>query len=178
MNLPVPVSTDPAGVERGIAFLRRRTKEMGLRGSLVRDAVARVALERDRHFTAEDLSKELRARGFQYAHTSTVYRTLPLLVRVGILRVTRATVGDHTRYERVFERERLDYIVCSICRMTLEVSCVSVDSFQSEMAAKYGFKAASRVLEIHGVCAECQSKEQQGHSNESTSEPHGNGIEL
>lgn len=149
---------DVAGLERAMTFLRERVKASGLKGSLVRDAVARAALERSGHFTAEDLVRHLRAGGCQYAHTSTVYRTLPLLVRLGLLRTTLVTLGEHTHYERAFERETHDHLVCMQCHMIVEFASSEVNAAQRDVAASHGFSVVGRVLEVYGVCAKCRSK--------------------
>lgn len=149
---------DIAGVERGMLFLRERVRAAGLRGSLVRDAVARVALEQPGHFTADDLVRQLRARGCQYAHTSTVYRTLPLLVRLGVLQTALVTLGEHTRYERAFEREPHDHLVCTHCHAIVEFASAGVDLLQSDLAKQYGFSVVGRVLEVYGVCPRCRAK--------------------
>lgn len=139
-------------------FLRERVRAAGLRGSLVRDAVARVALEQPGHFTADDLVRQLRARGCQYAHTSTVYRTLPLLVRLGVLQTALVTLGEHTRYERAFEREPHDHLVCTYCHAIVEFASAGVDLVQSDVAKQHGFSVIGRVLEVYGVCPSCRAK--------------------
>jgi Fur family ferric uptake transcriptional regulator len=149
---------DFSGLERAMAFLRERVKASGLKGSLVRDAVARAALERPGHFTAEDLVRDLRARGCQYAHTSTVYRTLPLLVRLGLLRTTLVTLGEHTHYERSFERENHDHLVCMQCHMIVEFASSEVNLAQRDAAASHGFSVVGRVLEVYGICSTCRTK--------------------
>lgn len=149
---------DTAGIERAMDFLRERVRAAGLKGSLVRDAVARAAMERAGHFTAEDLIRDLRTRGCHYAHTSTVYRTLPLLVRLGLLRTTLVTMGEHTHYERAFERECHDHLVCTECHAIVEFVSSEVNVAQAHIAASHGFVITGRVLEVYGVCQECVRK--------------------
>lgn len=159
MNLGLESATlDIAGLERAMVFMRERVKASGLKGSLVRDAVARAALEQRGHFTAEDLVRDLRARGCQYAHTSTVYRTLPLLVRLGLLRTTLVTLGEHTHYERAFERETHDHLVCMQCHAIVEFASAEVNAVQRDVAASHGFSVVGRVLEVFGLCATCRMK--------------------
>lgn len=157
MALGLESTLDEAGLERAMAFFRERVKACGLKGSLVRDAVARAAFERSGHFTAEDLVRELRARGCPYAHTSTVYRTLPLLVRLGLLRTTLVTLGEHTHYERAFEREKHDHLVCMQCYGIVEFASADVNSAQQAVASKHGFAVVGRVLEIFGMCSNCRA---------------------
>lgn len=151
-----PNALDLAGIERAMGWLRERVKSAGLKGSLVRDAVARAALEQPGHFTADDLIRDLREKGCQYAHTSTIYRTLPLLVRLRLLRTTLVTLGEHTRYERAFEREPHEHLVCMHCQAVVEFSSSSVDAAQRDVASKHGFAVVGRVFEVYGVCSDCR----------------------
>jgi len=52
MALGLESAVDEAEVERTMAFFHERVKASGLKGSLVRNRVARAALERSGHFTA------------------------------------------------------------------------------------------------------------------------------
>ena len=79
---------DSIGVDRALDQLRNVVRAKGLKSSAVRDAVARVALAYDGHFTVEDLVKTLRETGVTDVHPATVYRVLPLLVEAGLIQET------------------------------------------------------------------------------------------
>ena len=48
---------DDAGLQRALDHLREAVRARGLKSSSVRDTVARAALQRDGHFSADDLVK-------------------------------------------------------------------------------------------------------------------------
>lgn len=147
---------DEAGIERALGVLRGAVKARGLKGSTVREAVARVALRRKGHFTVDELVQELRHSNVENAHMTTVYRTLPLLVDVGLLRLTLLSKGDEARYERCFERDHHDHLLCTECGQVTEFYFETLETLQREIAEQLGFVLTSHVHELHGICKSCR----------------------
>src|SRR5262245_19949950 len=112
---PRPRGLDEAGVSRALERLRDTVKRRGLKASSVREAIARAALRREGHFTVEDLAGDLREGRAADAHTATVYRVLPLLVEAGLLQIALVSTAEGARYERAFEREHHDHLICTSC---------------------------------------------------------------
>lgn len=151
---------DRDGMERAISRLRDAVKERGLKASSVREAVARAALTRRGHFTVEDLVHDLRGGKTEKkdAHMTTVYRTLPLLVEVGLLQLTLLSKGDEARYERAFEREHHDHLICTECGTVIEFHFEALEVLQRDIAEQYGFLLTDHVHELRGLCKSCRSK--------------------
>lgn len=151
---------DKDGIERAIKRLREAVKERGLKASAVREAVARAALNRKGHFTVDDLIHDLRdgKTDKRDAHMTTVYRTLPLLVEVGLLQLTLLSKGDEARYERAFEREHHDHLICNECGMVIEFHFEALEVLQRDIAEQYGFLLTDHVHELHGICKTCRAK--------------------
>ncbi len=147
---------DEAGIERALGVLRSAVKARGLKGSTVREAVARVALRRKGHFTVDELVQDLRHSNVDNAHMTTVYRTLPLLVDVGLLRLTLLSKGDEARYERNFEREHHDHILCTECGQVTEFYFETLETLQRDIAEQLGFVLTAHIHELHGVCKSCR----------------------
>jgi Fur family transcriptional regulator, ferric uptake regulator len=147
---------DDAGIERALVLLRGAVKARGLKGSSVREAVARVALRRKGHFTVDELVQDLRHSNVENAHMTTVYRTLPLLVDVGLLRLTLLSKGDEARYERSFEREHHDHILCTECGQVTEFYFEALETLQRELAEQMGFSLTGHIHELHGICKQCR----------------------
>jgi Fur family transcriptional regulator, ferric uptake regulator len=155
-----PKALDKEGIERAMSRLREAVKERGLKASSVREAVARAALTRRGHFTVDDLIHDLRdgKTDRRDAHMTTVYRTLPLLVDVGLLQLTLLSKGDEARYERAFEREHHDHLICNECGMVVEFHFEALEVLQRDIAEQYGFHLTDHVHELHGLCKSCRSK--------------------
>lgn len=155
---PDPKKLDPAGLDRAMAALRDAVRERGLKVSTVRDAIARAALRRTGHFTVDDLVRDLRSEDSKDAHMTTVYRVLPLLVEVGLLQQSLLTTGDEAHYERAFEREHHDHLICTGCGMVVEFHFEALEALQRDIAARYEFELTDHVHELRGLCRQCKSE--------------------
>lgn len=145
-----------AAVQRALDQLKGIVRSRGLKSSAVREVVARAALEREGHFTVEELVKTLRDGGVTDAHPSTVYRILPLLVDAGLIQVTLISTGDELHYERAFEREHHDHLICTRCGKVVEFHFEAVELLQQDVARKFGFELTGHVHELLGVCKGCR----------------------
>lgn len=151
---------DKDGMERALSRLRDAVRERGLKASSVRESVARAALSRRGHFTVEDLVHDLRGGKTEKkdAHMTTVYRTLPLLVDAGLLQLTLLSKGDEARYERAFEREHHDHLICTECGTVVEFHFEALEVLQRDIADQYGFLLTDHVHELRGLCKSCKGK--------------------
>jgi Fur family ferric uptake transcriptional regulator len=139
-----------------MARLRAELRERGLRASTVRDAIARAALRYDGHFEANDLLRELRAAGVRDAHLATIYRTLPLLVEVGLLQPTLLSTGDRQFYEVAFETPHHDHLICTGCGVIVEFTFEAFEVLQRDLAARHDFELTGHVHELFGLCGSCR----------------------
>jgi Fur family transcriptional regulator, ferric uptake regulator len=148
---------DDAGLERALEHLTEAVRSHGLKTSSVRNAVARAALRHEGHFSVEDLVKDLRDGGLNDAHPATVYRVLPLLVEAGLLQVTLMSARDGARYERAFEREHHDHLICTSCGKVVEFQFEAIELLQLDVAKRFGFQLTSHFHELLGTCKDCRS---------------------
>jgi Fur family transcriptional regulator, ferric uptake regulator len=147
---------DESGLERALEQLRSVVHSKGLKSSEVRDAVARAALRYEGHFTAEELLAALRAQGAVDTHAATVYRVLPLLVEAGLIHEALLSAGQGHRYERAFEREHHDHIICTSCKKVVEFEFEAFEVLQRDVAERLGFRLTGHIHELFGVCKSCQ----------------------
>lgn len=147
---------DDADVDRALARLHALVRERGLKSSSVRDAIARAAVSQRGHFTPEDLVRVLREGPVPEAHAATVYRVLPLLLEAGLIQQSLVAGSDRCRYERSFEREHHDHLVCTQCHRVVEFHFEAIEMLQRDLAAKFGFELTGHVHELLGTCRECR----------------------
>ena len=141
----------PGGaVERGVQRFHEYAKGRGLRASASRDAVVRAALGLKRHFDAEAL-----ARTVPEHNIATVYRALPLLIEAGLIRAV-PTAGDTQIFERIFERDDHDHLVCTACGHVVEFRSEAIERLQRNLAQRHAFSVTNRMNQIFGVCSKCQ----------------------
>lgn len=143
-----------AAVMMGV--FRASLREHGLPVTQQRESVARVLFESTRHLSAEDVERQLRDRG-ENVGKATVYRTLNLLVEVGL-----ATEHDFDegfkRYEANVGPARHDHLICTSCGEVVEFEHEGLQELQREIAEREGFETVSRQLKIYGLCRSCQSE--------------------
>jgi Fur family transcriptional regulator, ferric uptake regulator len=142
-------------VERALTQLRHVVKERGLKASEVRENIARAALAVEGHFTIEELMESL-----PDAHTATVYRVIPILVEAGLLQAAPGPSDQGNRYERAFEREHHDHLVCTNCQKIVEFHFETFESLQRDVAERFGFSLTGHVHELFGLCGTCQKRAQ------------------
>lgn len=158
-TVPEPTNLDDQGVERGVEQLRALTQRKGLKNSAVREAVARAALSRAGHFSVEDLASDLRdGTPKKKPHSATVYRVLPILVEAGLVQETLVTRGEGTYYERAFEREHHDHLICTSCGTVVEFHSEAIEELQTDLATSFGFRLVDHVHELLGLCAGCDNR--------------------
>jgi Fur family transcriptional regulator, ferric uptake regulator len=147
---------DEALITRALEQLRAAVKSRGLKASRTRESVARAALEREGHFSVDDLVSDLKANGETDAHATTVYRVLPFLVEAGLLQETLVSTRNGVRYERSFERQHHDHVICTQCGKVVEFESQAIEELQTEIAKRLGFDLTGHVHELLGLCETCR----------------------
>ena len=144
-----------------------RLAQAGCRPTPQRRAVLEALAQSD-HPTAEELYRSLRGKKVGLA---TVYRTLRLLGRLGLVRQVRVRDG-RVRYELVGESHC--HFVCLACGRVFDADSpeVRAGGFRRE-----GFVVTDSELCLFGYCASCSQKE--GGSGEwSTGVRAGKGVQA
>ena len=142
--------------ETVIEEFRSYLREHNLPVTPQRLAVAEVLLLRDRHFTVDEIEQELRARGIPVG-TATVYRTLEVLVRSGLV-VERDFGEGFKRYESSRGMPEHEHLLCTVCGRVVEFQDERLDRMSTLLAQAHGFATRSHRLVIYGTCAECQQR--------------------
>ena len=125
--------------------------ERGQRATPQRLAILRELRRRERHATAEEIGRTVRA---QLPGTSmpTVYATLELLVELGLAR--RIDVGaSATLYDARTKPHQ--HTVCRRCGRVEDLDGNLPTEDLMRAAAQTGFRARSVELVISGLCADC-----------------------
>ncbi len=94
---------------------------------------------------------------------TTVYRSLELLSRLGIIQEVRLN-SEEKRYELLNPGEHNHHLVCKTCGQSTKIKCCLLGatsespSFEKELLNEYGFKVSSHVLEVFGTCKLCRER--------------------
>ena len=125
-------------------------------------AIADVVLGTDRHVSAEEVASELRERGAS-AGTATVYRTLDVLVRSGLV-VERDFAEGFKRYEAARGVPHHEHLLCTVCGRVTEFRDERLERMTTLLAEAHDFSRQRHRLVIYGLCGECRRGRHTGPS--------------
>ena len=114
------------------------------------------------HFEADELLFRMRQKKLRVSK-ATLYRTLPLLVKAGLLR--EELFGErHSHYEHVHGQAHHDHLVCLECGKLEEFLSEEIEKEQDRICTKRRFAATGHKMSIYGYCKACMKKLKQGQS--------------
>ena len=109
----------------------------------------------DDHISAEEIYTQIVVR-YPNINISTVYRTLELLERLGM--VTKTDLGGgRVRYHPA-EKGHHHHLVCRECGAIIDLDGSALASLKDTLIREYGFIADLRHLAILGCCVNCGKK--------------------
>ncbi|UBF28911.1 transcriptional repressor [Kovacikia minuta CCNUW1] len=140
-----------------VSSLKAELNEKGWRLTPQRETILQVFqnLAKGNHLSAEDLYNTLKGQGEEIS-LSTIYRTLKLMARMGILRELELAEG-HKHYElnQPYPYHH-HHLICVRCSKTIEFKSDTILKIGSKTAQKEGYHLLDCQLTIHAVCPSCQ----------------------
>ncbi len=137
--------------------LKAELNEKGWRLTPQRETILQVfqKLPNGQHLSAEDLYNVLQEQGSSIS-LSTIYRTLKLMARMGILRELELAEG-HKHYEiNQPHPYHHHHLICVRCSKTIEFKNDQILKIGAKAAQKEGYHLLDCQLSIHAVCPACQ----------------------
>ncbi|MBC7099649.1 transcriptional repressor [Candidatus Bipolaricaulota bacterium] len=135
------------------AAFEDRLRGAGYRLTPARKAVLAVLCQADAPLSALEVWELGRARHSGLGR-ATVYRTLLLLVRLGLVRALPAPGGVRYRWLE----EAAHRLVCRGCGEELPLSFCPADTLAREISERYGYLVEGHLLEFYGLCPDCQRR--------------------
>ena len=147
--------------QKALDAFRRHLQDHGLPVTHQRLAVAEAIFFSGEHLSAEDVAMRVAQRGGAIG-TATVYRTLDLLVRSGL--VAQHDFGDgFKRYEPQAGEgagggaaAAHEHCICSSCGKVMEFSNDRLERMIALLAEEVEFRPHRHRLEVYGLCRRCQ----------------------
>ncbi|HDD64979.1 MAG TPA: transcriptional repressor [Firmicutes bacterium] len=136
----------------------KRMIEEGIKFTLQRKLILDVLTRTKRHLSAEEIYFIVR-KFYPNIGFATVYRTLDLLTRMGI--VSKLNFGDgRMRYE-LPEKENASHIhlICKKCGKVFEDGGdenEKIKEIEKNVSSKYNFKVENLKIFFMGKCENCQ----------------------
>jgi len=127
--------------------------EHGLRRTAQREAIIDAVLSTKEHFHAEELLSMARKIDASVSR-ATVYRTLPLLVRCGLLR--ELDLGkDVMFYDPNFiDHPTHNHLICVDCDKIIEFEDPNMELLENCITRRLGFSPTNKIVRIEGHCDE------------------------
>jgi Fur family ferric uptake transcriptional regulator len=136
---------------------RRWLREQRLPVTRQRDLVAEMVFASEDHVPAAELARRLGARG-ERVGTATVYRTLDLLVRAGLVRSHEFGEGFR-RFEPAGDSDAHEHLVCLRCGRVVEFASERLERILPVIADEHAFRHVRHRVEIFGTCRSCLQRE-------------------
>ncbi len=109
---------------------------------------------RDRHFSADEVAQEL-ARSGSKIGTATIYRTLEVLVKSGLV-VERDFGEGFRRFESARDMPQHEHLLCTVCGRVVEFQDERLERMTTLIAESKRFARQRHRLVIYGVCESCR----------------------
>jgi Fur family ferric uptake transcriptional regulator len=147
-----------AHVDRELSRFQDFLQQQGQKLTSERSALVREIFSIHYHFEADELLFKMKEKSVKISR-ATVYRTLELLVKSGMVR--RVHLGeDHYHYEHVTGNSHHDHLICTACGGVIEFHDELLEQRQREICEKKKFTPTFHNLQILGVCDSCKRKGQ------------------
>ncbi|MCL5735624.1 MAG: transcriptional repressor [Actinobacteria bacterium] len=130
----------------------RTLQEQGYRLTPQRTLVWDVLRAQDSHVSAEQICTRVQET-FPHVNLSTVYRTLELLVELGLVRET--LLGPGTRFFEVEEEIPHHHLVCESCGVVAHIHDEDLAGLGKALETGNGFTL--REATIFGRCENCRN---------------------
>jgi len=128
-------------------------RELGYRLTPQRIMILEAVEQVDGHISAEDIYTRVRGQ-YPYMNISTVYRTLELLERLGL--VIKTDFGEgRVRYHPA-DKGHHHHLVCQKCGTIIDIDESTLARLQDVLFARYSFSASLRHVAIFGLCENCR----------------------
>lgn len=141
---------------------RQRCRNHFARWTAPREAILDLMSRTTKHLSAKEIYAAL-YRMYPGIGLTTVYRTLDLLVQMGL--INKFNIGDgQSRFEfRSGEKKaHHHHIICSKCGNIIDYSdflqeeLELVNRTERNLSKKYNFKVLGHNIEFYGLCEKCQ----------------------
>ena len=106
----------------------------------------------DGHISAEEIYAQVAAK-YPHVNISTVYRTLELLKRLGL--VTETDLGDGRLRYHPAEKGHHHHLVCTECGVVIDLDESVLARLEDVLLHRYNFSADLKHMAIFGRCANC-----------------------
>lgn len=154
MNLNVanpPKSLKPETTQDS---LKQIIRDLGLKVTQQRLTILECILNGRDHVTAQEVFEVVNIKDSSLGF-ATVYRFLRCLAENNL--VTEVRMGGlPARYEWANKKTHHDHLTCTECGKICEFENQQIEHLQEMIAKSFGYILTDHVLELYGICGNCQ----------------------
>jgi Fur family ferric uptake transcriptional regulator len=125
----------------------------GYRLTAARQAIITTLISSHGHITADELAERVREAS-PHVGRMTVYRTLDLLCDLGLVRPIYQ--GSGAAHYVLMDGGSHHHLICNRCHRIFDFDVCQESALAQALAMQLNFKVQSHLLEVHGLCEECQ----------------------
>jgi Fur family ferric uptake transcriptional regulator len=151
-------------VSRQRGWWKRRLRGRGCRLTVPRQAILELLSKSSEHLSAEDIYFKVK-KNYPAIGLTTVYRTLELLVNMGV--VSKFDFGDgRARYELAANSEDEEnhhhHLICTSCGKVINYTDFVnqekelIEKTENKLATKYNFEINNHQIQFYGICPNCK----------------------
>jgi Fur family ferric uptake transcriptional regulator len=132
-------------------------RSQGLRMTRARELVFREILSAPGfHPNADEIRRRLKAKKKEIG-LATIYRTLNLLVRSGL--VTAVDLGEgHSHFEPEWSQAAHGHLICLSCGRVLEFAPAGIQDAVRQIGKDKGYRLDKFSLQVFGFCRDCETR--------------------
>lgn len=125
-----------------------------------RQLVLRVLEQAGHHLSAEEICAQVQ-QVYPGMSLSTVYRTLELLVKLGLVLEARL-LGDRHVYELADESGEHTHLICRVCGAVGHPTTLDLHRLRTRLATETGYTGIAVDIVATGICAACRAEATHG----------------
>jgi Fur family transcriptional regulator, ferric uptake regulator len=129
-------------------------QEKGFRMTEARRLILEALVSFNGHITADTLYEAIHQEQPGIGRMS-VYRTLDLLVELGLLRPVYQGTG--AAHYILLDDGHHHHLVCSICAKVIEFDKCLLKGLETKIGRSFNFEVQGHLLEIFGRCPDCRA---------------------
>ena len=130
-----------------------KLSELGYRSTPQRRMVLSAIENSESHISAEEIYAQVVAK-YPRVNMSTVYRTLELLKRLGL--IYEVDLGEGQFRYHPEDKGHHHHLICRKCGAIIDVSESVLFPLQAVLLQAFNFKAELRHMAIFGLCDDCR----------------------
>ncbi len=135
----------------------KNLRDKGIRLTPQRMLILSAVAEGKGHMGVDEILRKAQ-ESYPYIDIATVYRTLHLFTKVGV--VTEVAMGDRLHFEMTDPNGRHHHMVCKKCGSAFDLSPRYLEKFRGTLVGDFGFEPDLDNFTVTGICANCASNEQ------------------